>query len=260
MKRTVGIMALALAILVAVAAIASAAAPGGIGQTKHNLSITGTGSVHLDPGVANQTTEICVFCHTPHGGRTNDPASPLAPLWNRQINETVNAYTPYRSITLDATPGQPTGASLACLSCHDGTIAFDALLNQPGSGAIISGTANSALWTFVGAGAGNKMPDGITKLGVDLRNTHPISVKYADAKSPSSSNGTNDHSTGFNDPAACDLNDTAKDCYFGTGVKVTGGYVQCTSCHDPHRNAVTFLRTGTNDGSQLCLTCHKKDS
>ena len=32
--------------------------------TKHNLGTTGTGSNHLTAG----TDEVCVFCHTPHGG------------------------------------------------------------------------------------------------------------------------------------------------------------------------------------------------
>jgi len=33
-------------------------------------------------------------------------------------------------------------------------------------------------------------------------------------------------------------------------------FVECSSCHDPHNETVTFLRV-PNRGSQLCLTCHR---
>jgi len=53
----------------------------GVTGTKHNLSIYGPGSV-----VATSTTEICVFCHTPHF------AQPSTPLWNKQ--DTGTTYPP----------------------------------------------------------------------------------------------------------------------------------------------------------------------
>ena len=107
-----------------------------IRNTKHNLAAN---TDILSTG----TTEVCVFCHTPHGGRTdvggstNVPATGLAPLWNRTLPP-QNGFTMYDSPNFDkqlngAIDG-PKGISLACLSCHDGTIAFDALINAPGSG------------------------------------------------------------------------------------------------------------------------------
>lgn len=108
-----------------------------IAHTKHNLAvnpdIAATGGV-------NPNGEICVFCHTPHGGRT-DVAGGAAPIWNRRLPPQAGLYTLYTSPNFDAagtTPGQPKGVSLACLSCHDGTIAFDALINAPGSGGYIA--------------------------------------------------------------------------------------------------------------------------
>ena len=62
----------------------------------------------------------CNTCHTPHG------AAPVRPLWNRYTP--IDAYRIYTSRSLDAEPGQPTGASKMCLSCHDGTIALGAVL------------------------------------------------------------------------------------------------------------------------------------
>ena len=45
----------------------------------------------------------------------------------------VTAYIPYSSSSLQAKPGQPTGTSKLCLSCHDGTIALGSVVsrNQP---------------------------------------------------------------------------------------------------------------------------------
>ena len=222
-------------------ASAARAAAAGIAGTKHNLSTSGEGAIKLTAG----TGEICVFCHTPHGA----DSGVSAPLWNRA--RTGATFTLYSSPSLDALPGQPTGVSLACLSCHDGTVAFDALRNLPGSGGFTDSTSvPSAGWTFAGAAAGNLMPDGITKIGTDLSNDHPISMAYASAFSPSSTSGTNDHTTGFKDPTG-DV--------FSNGVRLYAGQVQCASCHDPHRSDTpTFLRV-SNDGSALCLTCHRKD-
>lgn len=109
-------------------------------NTKHNLSIN-------DDILASGTTEVCIFCHTPHGanatttGGISNGAAPQAPLWNRKVN-LGTAYTPYSGPNFDSmgtNPGRPKGVSLACLSCHDGTISFDSLINPPGSGGFIPG-------------------------------------------------------------------------------------------------------------------------
>jgi predicted CXXCH cytochrome family protein len=248
-------LVIAIGGVLGVMALAPAARAAGIADTKHNLSTTGTGTVHVSGGT-NPTTEICVFCHTPHGADT----AVEAPLWNRAV--TTSGYTPYTSPSLDSIPGQPTGASIACLSCHAGDIAFDALRNLPGSGGFSDTPSKdgTSAWTFTGT-SDKKMPDGITKLGMDLSNDHPISMLYAAAKSPSSSSGVNEHSTGFKDPVEA-ISSTG-DTYFANGLKLSKGYVQCTSCHDPHRSAPLFLRHTDNNGnvnSQICLTCHKKDA
>ncbi|OGT04398.1 MAG: hypothetical protein A2143_07660 [Gallionellales bacterium RBG_16_57_15] len=107
---------------------------GSIANTRHNLSmlVLGAQGAALHNGVRNQYEEVCVYCHTPHGA--NQTAT--APLWNRTIK--VTNYQTYNelgttSLTQDVadTPG---GASLACLSCHDGQTAIDSIINMPGSG------------------------------------------------------------------------------------------------------------------------------
>ena len=99
-------------------------------RTKHNLI--------ANPDIqAVGTTDVCVFCHTPHGGSRVDPDS-SAPLWNRMLPDETgfSMYSGSTSPHFEASNSgfSPKGVSLACLSCHDGTIALDALVNAPGSG------------------------------------------------------------------------------------------------------------------------------
>jgi cytochrome c553 len=44
----------------------------GLATSKHNLSVSGPGTVK-----AASEAQSCIFCHAPHN------ASPVAPLWNR---------------------------------------------------------------------------------------------------------------------------------------------------------------------------------
>jgi hypothetical protein len=110
-----------------------------VANTKHNLSANP--DIALDP---TKGAEICVFCHTPHGGQqqlTGQTGGAPAPLWNRALPDGTTFIT-YSSPNFDAkgtTAGTPKGVSLACLSCHDGTVAFDSLINAPGSGGFFPG-------------------------------------------------------------------------------------------------------------------------
>ncbi|MBI3811978.1 MAG: hypothetical protein HY283_07220, partial [Nitrospirae bacterium] len=67
-------------------------------------------------------------------------ASGQAPMWNRLLPED-SSYEVYDSPNFDAQDvtgtHRPKGVSLACLSCHDGTIGFDSLINAPLSGGFI---------------------------------------------------------------------------------------------------------------------------
>ncbi|MGB5817042.1 MAG: hypothetical protein WBI27_17775, partial [Thermoanaerobaculia bacterium] len=107
--------------------------------------------------------EVCVFCHAPHRARSDIPY-----LWNRE-DSTAN-YQTYDSSTLRAAPGQPSGASKLCLSCHDGTIALGAVWNR------------TEEIPFVGDI--RLMPDGKSKLGTDLSDDHPVSIVYQKSAQP----------------------------------------------------------------------------
>ncbi|MBE7414245.1 MAG: hypothetical protein HS130_03015 [Deltaproteobacteria bacterium] len=105
----------------------------GIGKSRHNLGALG---MHRIADQIPGTTEICVFCHTPHHTNvTGFAAGEAAPLWNR--TNATGSYTPYGpngATVAGTTVTQVGGATLACLSCHDGVTTFDNLVNAPGKG------------------------------------------------------------------------------------------------------------------------------
>ena len=105
---------------------------GSIGNTRHNMTMSYLPAIADDPmsGARNNYAEICVYCHTPHGA--NDTKGAI-PLWNRTLNQ--GQYTIYdKPTTLNRPIGQPGPNSVTCLSCHDGTISIDSIINMPGSG------------------------------------------------------------------------------------------------------------------------------
>ncbi|MBI2413505.1 MAG: hypothetical protein HYV24_09895 [Deltaproteobacteria bacterium] len=102
-------------------------AASGIAGSRHNLGSLGPS------GLVGGTTEICVFCHTPHHAQT----VPLAPLWNR-YNATDN-FTAYGTTLSGRSVTDIGSVSLACLSCHDGVTTFDNIINSPGAGDLWTG-------------------------------------------------------------------------------------------------------------------------
>lgn len=124
----------------------------GVATSKHNLSVSGPGTVK-----ASTEDRVCIFCHASHN------TTPNAPLWNRSASGAI--YTPYTSTTLKSAPGQPNGSSLLCLSCHDGTIAL---------GNVLSGSITMANGVTT-------MPAGPGLIGTDLSDDHPISFAFTAA-------------------------------------------------------------------------------
>ena len=182
---------------------------GGIINTKHNLSASGPGTIKVVG-----ETEICKFCHTPHA------ASPIAPLWNRADPGTY--YETYKSKTLQATVGQPTGSSRLCLSCHDGTIALTEVFNKSRP---IAGTI------FISSGDAGY-------IGTELDDDHPISFVYDAALA--AKNRKLHNPSGLPSDLPLDAQNQ----------------LQCTTCHDPHSNGFGQFLRSDNRGSQLCLSCH----
>lgn len=145
---------------------------------------------------------------------------PMAGAWSKATIPT--RYLPYESSTLSQPVGQPDGASRLCLACHDGTIA------------ITSGRMKKA--RMQGLAAGGVLSTGPSNLGTDLRDDHPVSM-------PIPSRRAEIHAP----------RDKA--------VRLDrGGKVQCTSCHDAHKQNGDPLQhaflVGNNSRSALCLACH----
>lgn len=178
-----------------------------------------SGSAHDFSGkIWNTTGEVCVVCHTPHNAVASS-----APLWNHKMSTAT--FTVYSSPTLKATVGQPSASSLACLSCHDGTVALDSF----------------------GGRTGTQFIQGDAKLGTDLNNDHPISFLYDTALAHNKKNMADPSTTtsGLGSTIQNDLLFTNK--------------MECASCHDVHNGTnVAKLLVKSNAGSQLCLTCHAK--
>ena len=264
----------------------------GIGASRHNLGSMG---VHV---VTNSTSEICVFCHTPHHTNTTK-----APIWNRGGD--TASYVAYGS-TLGGTPianGDIGPTTLACLSCHDGVTTLDNLANAPGKGGVTAGGSAQG-WDFyedaedpMGTSPAIAMPGDRLVIGTNLSNDHPISVAYngIDSATPKAGlrastttiagidlTGDLSASAGTYDGGNLTKNLWAVKGYIlanaTIGDLLRDGKVECSSCHDPHFSNKSFneidmtygmmgemmsdgmflRRVGGNTGSGVCRTCHAK--
>lgn len=146
----------------------------------------------------------------------------MQPLWNRELP--VSSYNIYQSSTLDAQPGQPTGSSKLCLSCHDGTIALGSVLSRADQ---------------IRMSGGGFMPAGLGNLGTDLSDDHPISFFYTSGLAASDRQVADPH--GLDRVVKLDAS----------------GQLQCTTCHNPHSNIFGQFLVKPNEFGALCTTCHK---
>lgn len=185
--------------------------------------------------------QICVACHTPHGGNTSVSD---APLWNHTVTSAV--YTLYSTSTLNAgTLAQPSGVSKLCLSCHDGTVAVDSYGGSTGSNFMTNSKA-------VGSTANGS-----------LANDHPIGFVYngalATADGALYDPGTKTVTVGVG-------GDKTKGPGTVAALMLFNNRLECASCHDVHNNFTANNGTGTGypllrvtkAGSAICLTCHNK--
>jgi hypothetical protein len=193
---------------------------------------------------------LCEVCHVVHKA----PAAfkTAGPLWNHNLS--ANTWTPFTSprLTVDGYPsgGTPGYSSLACLSCHDGSVA----INQLGGSA--SPTGGTAIYVPSWAK--------VAVNGTDLSGTHPIGISYDTILASGDT---------FFQPVTTTLTDAGND----SGVKTIAqdmlfqeagagaNMIECASCHDIHQvkgasaTAKDSLIVGA-DGvvSSLCITCHIK--
>jgi hypothetical protein len=275
-RKTVG--GVSLVVLLSLLSSVASAQGGGVVGSPHDLQVA-TGN----------TSETCVFCHTPHGSDTNA----AVPLWNKELPDPTS-YTRYSTLgtsTLDGEEAPVGSVSLACLSCHDGSQAVDTVLNVPGSGLAGDGTNVPSPSRIDAASFGlNIGASPVPNLTADLRDDHPVSIQYAgggllgsdpddqlgdpttfgdqDFRAPFKAS-VNGNSAWWLDTSAGTANSREKtDILLYTRTDGPAGVtgepmVECGSCHDPHNGgtagigSVAFLRIA-NDSSEICTTCHIK--
>lgn len=157
-------------------------------DSKHNLGDTSVASPTTTRNKTTATTEVCVFCHTPHGGVAKDgDDNAIAPLWNKSLPTTsYQTYNTLGTATLQGSVTSVGSVSIACLSCHDGSQAMDVMINQPGSGGytaagarLTGGTWSSPTGNVDTATGKMLTTNPIPGLGADLTNDHPIGIQYA---------------------------------------------------------------------------------
>lgn len=266
--------------------------------TKHNLSAAADGSAYTHPTSGGGTvptrnikataeTQLCVFCHTPHGASIS-----ATPLWNRKVASDAlysQSYVLYDSNTLDAKQvqgslSQPGGSSKLCLSCHDGTVAIGNVnvlngLDKSGQAKTTSVIATTGGTTMP---TGSGVDTGFTRnLGTDLSNDHPISISYndtlADRDGELRKPSLNTTLIGLKTPTSKPKLKLEKTGDAGDNL----AQVQCATCHDPHIRETDpsvgnqkFLRlnrfqhqnppsstgfnSADNSGDIICLACHDK--
>ena len=186
-------------------AVASLLVSGSAGAAIANSAHDFVGGGTVDLG----TNTMCAACHTPHASALN-LSNNVSPLWDRTAS--VQAFTAYDSDTMEHTAGVPTGVSLLCMSCHDGTVALDSFGNTPTDVTRMTGVALR---------------------GSDLSNDHPIGFNYD--TSAAADAGIYARATALsNSPVSTPL------VFFGAAAD----QMECATCHDVHdTNTVTsFLR------------------
>ncbi len=236
--------------MLALPSMSRAAVNKGVENSPHDFSTNSTFTSW------NTRKGVCSVCHSAH----NTDPSQLVPLWAHGTSTAT--FTPYASPSLNASVGTPDGVSLACLSCHDGSLA----LNQGISG-------------WLGGGTNSSGPiDASAQIGPDLHNTHPISFTYDAALAAADG--------ALENPTVYKIGDTKTLLTVNTppvpptwdGTSLTGQTIdqallrdhkmQCSSCHDVHKLVGSAPSSGilvkisgsdsTGRGSLICRTCHIK--
>lgn len=253
MRKRVRVFVLMITLLAGGAAVASAKGAPNVANTKHNMSTTGQQATYR-----TDSEQVCVFCHTPHGAKIDAGARPL---WNR--DDPGSAWQFYASDTLSLTASAVASVStesLLCLSCHDGSLATNRVINPPNG---LTGANAPQPTTQFGDSEIIGLPGVYNRIGGspvdsngvgDLRDDHPISFDYQLV-----------------------LNGGEQDLHTVADAKVDGVRffplnsstefrVECSSCHDPHVDYT--VATGdpqytpflimSNTNSALCLACHNK--
>jgi predicted CXXCH cytochrome family protein len=225
---------------------------------------TVVGSLHdfttTGPAAGYKTTDTgdaCKFCHVPHGGGTATNGN-LGTMWSR-AGSAVATYTWAASTSTAAGTLLPTTMSVSakrCFSCHDGSVP----LNQTTLRGVVTTYTQGSAATTTDISA-NKIRAGSIYLvnPASMSGEHPVGIPYAGQ----TYNGVvSAAGAGYVTAIATGCTGGSKFCTTGnTNITLLGGAlgqlgVECTSCHDPHGTANTFMLRLPS--ASLCAGCHTK--
>jgi cytochrome c peroxidase len=234
----------------AVVALMPSVSKASIIGTAHDFSLNTNywvgGVASGDPAVSHSSTNVCGECHTIHHAQS----AANGPLFIHTPSKNIGAFKTYDqagSGTFPSTLGITLGSgSLACLSCHDGSVAINSTTDVNGIQKYTGGgTSNNAVFI----NPSDIVTEGAS--GNDLTHMHPIGVNY-DAAYTAKPGQINLEATTFNAPG----NPTV-------GSVLENHQVECATCHDIHATigAAAGKTTGIYtiaSGQALCLGCHNK--
>jgi hypothetical protein len=243
-----------LKLTVAMGTLLTLTARAGIQGSPHDFHGQSWNSDPTDPNT------VCSVCHAPHHADSS-----VVPLWNHATT-TPSQFTMYNQANLIALgdlngaaalkatiDAEPAGASLACLSCHDGTVAINTY----------GGTTHGSATTITNS----------ANLGTDLTHSHPISLTYDNNLAGP---GVNQDKWLFDPDTTPVLTPDSGTFVAGNDMTVNGFLLngnhrlECTSCHDVHNQVGTPYNIVSNPklvkingtqagvGSLLCRSCHNK--
>ena len=182
-------------------------------------------------------SDVCTFCHTPLRTASAEPVWHSGP--KKSAFETFDTYSVTGRVKVRE------GVSMACLSCHDGSQAFDVAPDY------------------------NLSPEGLQPIGdaMRIKREHPVGVVYGGFRRRLQRYPFESLQSEMIDgelrwwidlePIPNGLRDKSDIILYGRG---DGGarqpFVECPTCHDPHANADTRFLRAPDVGSALCYGCH----
>lgn len=235
-----------LGLVAIVLAIALPAVSGTLVGSKHDMtSLNARAGVEAMTGLAfNNYRDPCIYCHIPSTVKGLAPGAQQIREWNRFMP--TGEIQVYDSGTLRGKVGELGAETLLCLSCHDGSMALDMVVNKPENWSM---NDEAPLHMKLDLGGGldrcTQCHDGNTAhrmdsvaIGRSLMDDHPVGINY---------------------PGLFDNEDfyrPSSEGRFRNGVRLFNNKVECATCHDVHNpDIVPFLRVEQKD---LCITCHNK--
>jgi len=231
----------------------------GIVNTAHNFYSNSNLWVGGLSGLTSKTPNVCGECHDVHkapSSATSGTGS-QGPLWVHAPS--VQSYITYASAgseTFNALGITPVlgDSSIACLSCHDGTVGVNQQVKLG-----MDGTLNATATTL---GNTNGTASGLVTLGAgyvlavngnDLTHVHPIGISYDACVAAFAAAGLNNELN----PKTTLFGGFAGEENIAAQLKGPNHtQMECSTCHDIHNTRP--ISSSSMHGQALCLTCHNK--